>query len=146
MSSRAAVAPPGSLPAFGWRASGRGLGPPLRAGGPVSGRPGRSAAHSPLEPEAASVLAFPTSQGEETVGEKMVDQRWQDSLGNFPHVPGQEWAPAQASDRKNRRCKGVMGRSPSRVDVWGTMFFRPTVTWAPYPLSAAPEEQAGWCP
>lgn len=97
MSSRAAVAPPGSLPAFGWRASGRGLGPPLRASGPVSGRPGRSAAHSPLEPEAASVLAFPTSQGEETVGEKMVNQRMARLTWEFPTCPrsGVDSSPVQ---------------------------------------------------
>lgn len=84
MSSRAEVAPPGSPPAFGWRAGGRGLGPPLTAGGRADLR----LTHP--EPEAASVLTFPTSQGEEAV-----DQRWQDSLGNFPHVPDQEWAPVQ---------------------------------------------------
>lgn len=34
MSSRAAVAPPGSLPVFGWSGSRRGLGPPVRAAVP----------------------------------------------------------------------------------------------------------------
>lgn len=59
---------------------------------------------------------------------KTMDQSWQDSLGIFSHVSDQEWVPTQPSDRENRMCQGVVGRSPSRTDVWGTTCYRPTVS------------------
>lgn len=60
-----------------------------------------------LEPESASALAFPTLEGEEDVAVKIIDQ-WQDLPGSFPHVPDQEWAPVQSSDRANRMCQGMV--------------------------------------
>lgn len=83
------------------------------------------------------MLAFPTSQGEEAVVGKTVDQRRQDPLGNFPQVPGREWAPAQP--RKNNVSRGGE-QVPARTDAWGTTFYNPKA-----PLSGAPEARAGWC-
>lgn len=82
MSSRAAVAPPGSPPVFGWCSSGRGLGPP------VGCRPclWEAGADLPLihrEPtRAASVLTFPTSLG------------CLRKLGELCPCSGSEWARA----------------------------------------------------
>lgn len=65
MSSQAAVAPPGSLPAFGWSGGGRGLRPPVRAPGPCFWEAlGRSAGPFMGSPTgAASFLTFPTFWG-----------------------------------------------------------------------------------
>lgn len=90
-------------------------------------------------------------EGEEDVAGKIIDQ-WQDLPGSFPHVPNQEWAPVQSSDRANRTCQGMVV-SPHVELMYGT----------PYSPASQPsdvhifggsggglclrvcEAQAGWC-
>ena len=64
MGSQAAVAPPGSLPVFGWSCGRRGRRPPVRAAGPCLWEaPGRSAA--PFRQPYAGCRIFNFSMGEE---------------------------------------------------------------------------------
>ena len=101
MSSQAAVAPPGSLPVFGWSSSGWGLGPPVRAAGPCLWE-----APADLQLHSQKVLlwlphflTFPTFWGrragcgvvwEVRLG-RLCSQGWKETC-NFPPALDPEWA------------------------------------------------------
>jgi hypothetical protein len=145
----AVVAPPGSPPVFGWCSSGRGLGPPVRAAGPVSGRPRQICCSFTGVPRAASVLSFPISWGEGWLWEHQggwLGRQCDQKLGEFSSCPGSGVVPGPRMRGRFWVCfaqpcsrpgveRGQWGHGPDTHSNLESGIPDPAPQWSPEPYT-----------